>query len=466
MREAFPYENNAFLMSQILVPDPLPKSEWNGVTRGWEADDREVSLLEWIIGEGWLAEDELMHLMAEAGGVEIASGRTLNSIGESADRKLLEGNGFAILGSCDGIGVVTGGPDFPPNLRAYLGNRAAQWKWVLTSPLRGENEPSRFPDTSPKLVPVSETGLETWIASLLKEAQLPGASDIHFERDDRKLVVRMRTRSGMQDLAIANEPRSLECMRYLKRMADFSMADNPLPQDGRIQIGAGGRETAYRASHIRTVTGETLVLRSINRATAIPPLADLGIPGDLRKLLRQLALSDTGLILCTGATGSGKSTTLFSLLNEINEMPLKIISIEDPVEVELPNVTQSSVDTENGWTFPEALRAYLRQDPDIILVGEIRDKESAEGAARAALTGHLVLSTLHAASPLTALDRLHAWGLPPGLIAETVGLVTHQRLVHGGAVHEPRARFKWIRTEPEQTYRYFRYGEVPGYWRN
>jgi type II secretory ATPase GspE/PulE/Tfp pilus assembly ATPase PilB-like protein len=257
-------------------------------------------------------------------------------------------------------------------------------------------------------------------------------------------------------------------MRYLKRLAGFTTADNPLPQDGRIRLGNEEREQTqlYRASHIRTVTGESLVLRTIGESEAVPPLERLGIPGELAALLREAAWQDLGLVLCTGATGSGKSTTLFSLLKEVAQAPLKILSIEDPVELEIPEVIQSSVDVERGWTFPAALRAYLRQDPDIIFVGEIRDKASAEGAARAALTGHVVLSTLHASSPLAALDRLRGWGLPAGLIAETVRLVSHQRLVDGTDNSGRMAEFQWLRVNPDAVYKYLCEGIISDALRN
>lgn len=464
MRDPFAYENNALLISDMLVPDPLAEGAWNHLINGWVKRDRGLSLLEWIIEEGSLSKDELMRLMAEAGGVEILDDRPLEPAGESADRNLLEGNGFTVLGFQNGMGMVTGGPDFPPDIEACLGKRRDRWKWVLISPLRNEAGSGKIPAASGLEAQLSQTHLETWIVHLLEEARLAHASDVHFERDGPKLRIRIRTRDGMLDLAVVDRPRSLECIRYLKRKADFTTAENPLPQDGRIRMGEGDRETVYRASHIQTVSGETLVLRSINNGTDIPSLEDLRVPRELRAVLRRAAVTDTGLTLCTGATGSGKSTTLFSLLRETGKMPLKILSIEDPVEVELSNLAQSSVDAENGWTFPEALRTYLRQDPDMIFVGEIRDKESAEGAARAALTGHAVLSTLHAASPLAALDRLRGWGLAPGLIAETVRLVSHQRLVRTGSVPCVQARFTWIQPEPEALYDYLCGGPIPADW--
>jgi Tfp pilus assembly pilus retraction ATPase PilT len=462
MRDPFAYENNALLMRQILVPDPLTRPAWEQLLTAWKAARQDTTLLEWIIGREYLTTAQLLRQMAEYAGIEIYREGPLEEIGPGADRTVLEASGFLVLGQRNGRGLVTGGPDFPPDLASYIGERAANWNWVLISPLRTDSPIKALHAYSPDKDPLPETSLESWINNLLAEAGIPGTADIHFERNGTKLTVRMRGREGMLNLAAIGPPRSMECMRYLKRLAGFSTADNPLPQDGRIRIAIGTRENVYRASHIRTVAGESLVLRTIGESEVVPRLEALGIPEELAARLRQATRQDSGLVLCTGATGSGKSTTLFSLLKELGPLPVKILSIEDPVELEIPDVIQSSVDTERGWTFPAALRAYLRQDPDIIFVGEIRDKASAEGAARAALTGHVVLSTLHASSCLAALDRLRAWDLPAGLIAETVSLVSHQRLVQSEGKARPEAKFSWMNGDAEAVYAYLREGVVPG----
>lgn len=461
MRAPFSYENNVSLIRDLLMPDPLPEDRWESLTGAWKASGRQVSLLEWIILEDYLTEEQVLRQMAHSTGAAVWDGQLLGPAGTGAERKILEGNGFLVLGTRDGKSLVSGGPEFPPDLSTYIGEQSGNWSWLLISPLRVEAPGDDIGDLAGAPVREGESSLESWLSGLLEEARLPGTADIHFELTGTNLTIRGRTPKGMEHLAAVDPPRSIDCMRHLKRLAGFSEAENPLPQDGRMAIGHGHREKIYRASHIRTISGESLVLRTISEPIAIPALEELGVPEELGGLLRRAATHGSGFILCTGATGSGKSTTLFSLLGELGELPLKILSIEDPVEAEIPEIIQSSVDEDRNWTFANALRAYLRQDPDIIFVGEIRDKLSAEGAARAALTGHVVLSTLHASGPLQALDRLHGWGLAAGLIAETVRLVSHQRLAQSDGDSGRGRSFQWMEPRPEEVYDYLRGGVVP-----
>jgi len=215
----------------------------------------------------------------------------------------------------------------------------------------------------------------------------------------------------------------------LKIMAGLNIAERRLPQDGRIRVTVHGRDTDFRVATAPTIFGESVVLRILDREQVALDFDALGFDADVTAQLRRTLSQPYGILLCTGPTGSGKTTTLYAALKELNTVDRKILTVEDPVEYTLPGINQTHVKPAIGYTFANALRAFLRQDPDILMVGEIRDRETAEIAVQAALTGHLLLSTLHTNTAAAAITRLLDMGIDDYLLTSTLSLVIGQRLV-------------------------------------
>ena len=268
-----------------------------------------------------------------------------------------------------------------------------------------------------------------WIEEQLRQAVDRRASDLHFEPLASRFRVRLRIDGVLHEAG--EPPRSLEraVVSRLKLMAGMSLAEKRRPQDGRARLAGAGRELDLRVSALPTLHGESVVIRVLDSGRLRLGLEELGLePDDRRVLDRLLALPD-GLVLVTGPTGSGKTTTLYACLQTLNRPDRKIITVEDPVEYQLAGVNQVPVRPELGLTFAAALRAMLRQSPNVILVGEIRDRETAEIAIHAALTGHLVFSTLHTNDAAGAVTRLVDLGVKPFLVASALRAVVAQRLV-------------------------------------
>jgi type IV pilus assembly protein PilB len=215
----------------------------------------------------------------------------------------------------------------------------------------------------------------------------------------------------------------------LKILAGLDIAERRRPQDGRAKIMAGGRKVDCRVSTLPSLYGEKIVLRLLPEGAELPGTDTLGMEEDQLALLRHAVLEPQGLVLITGPTGAGKTSTLYAALNEVSTPDKNVVTLEDPVEVTLPGITQVNIQSKAGMTFAAGLRAVLRQDPDVVLVGEIRDLETAEHALAAAMTGHLVLSTLHTTSAVAAVTRLVDMGAPAFLLAPSLSLVVAQRLV-------------------------------------
>ena len=275
----------------------------------------------------------------------------------------------------------------------------------------------------------SEAPVVRLVNRIIREAVEARATDIHFEPLRDGLRIRYRIDGVLHE--VATHPRRLTApvISRIKLMAGLNIAEHRLPQDGRILFRTGGQNLDIRVSVLPTVHGEGVVLRLLLREEKVLTLEGLGLFPDHLELFRRLIEHPNGIILVTGPTGSGKTTTLYAALSLLNRPDRKIITIEDPVEYQIPGINQIQVKPEIGLTFAAAIRSILRHDPDIILVGEIRDRETAEIAVQAALTGHLVFSTLHTNSALGAVVRLVEMGIEPYLIsAATVGLVA-QRLV-------------------------------------
>lgn len=271
-----------------------------------------------------------------------------------------------------------------------------------------------------------------WLDEALDEGIRMGASDLHLVRESSVMMLRYRVhgrfRPGPQVPAAFQEA----LIPRVKVMAGLDIAEERLPQDGSFERRLSGRRFDFRVSVLPGVEGEGLVIRVLGgggRNETSTGLDDLEMPERLLSELRAWAQRRAGLVLITGPTGSGKTTTLYALLRELDRTQLKVVTLEDPVEYALDGAHQVQVNPEIGFTFAHGLRAILRHDPDVILVGEIRDKETAEIALRASLTGHLVLSTLHTNSAVGAFTRLHDMGIPPYLTADAVLGVLAQRLV-------------------------------------
>ncbi|GAB4113508.1 MAG: hypothetical protein Kow00103_05620 [Candidatus Caldatribacteriota bacterium] len=256
------------------------------------------------------------------------------------------------------------------------------------------------------------------------------ASDIHIELfGEESLRVRYRIDGILIDVMTLPKNLHLAVISRIKIMSDLDIAERRLPQDGRIQVKVGGRNINIRVSTIPTVNGESVVLRILDPASILLDLDSLGLSKDILPKFVSLINKPNGIILVTGPTGSGKSTTLYTALNLLNSSEKKIMTIEDPVEYRLKGISQIQAKPKIGLTFAAGLRSFLRQDPDIMLVGEIRDKETAEIAVQAALTGHLVLSTLHTNDAPSSVIRLIDMGIEPFLISSSVIGIIAQRLV-------------------------------------
>ncbi len=255
------------------------------------------------------------------------------------------------------------------------------------------------------------------------------ASDIHFEPFRDNLKVRFRIDGVLHDMETVAKKLQPAITSRLKLMAKMNIAEMRLPQDGRIKVKDGRREIDIRVSSLPTIFGESIVLRLLNRDEVRLELDSLGIAPDVLHKFDRLIKRPYGMILVTGPTGSGKTTTLYSVMNRINSPDKKIITVEDPVEYQLDGINQMQVKSEIGLTFASALRTILRQDPDVILIGEIRDVETAEIAVQSALTGHLVFSTLHTNDAASAITRLQEMGVESYLISSCLLAIMAQRLV-------------------------------------
>ncbi|MDF1562214.1 MAG: type II secretion system ATPase GspE [Deltaproteobacteria bacterium] len=267
------------------------------------------------------------------------------------------------------------------------------------------------------------------VNSLLFRAVKERASDIHIEPQERELLVRFRVDGVLQE--IINPPKRFQAsiISRVKVMAGLNIAEKRLPQDGRIRIKIAGRDVDIRVSTTPVRHGERVVMRLLDRSSVLRPLTDIGFSLAQLRQMENLIYRPHGIILVTGPTGSGKTTTLYGCLAKINSPDKNILTVEDPVEYELPGIGQMQVDAKIDRTFARGLRSFLRQDPDVIMVGEIRDRETAEIAIQASLTGHLVLSTLHTNDAASAVTRLVDMGVEPFLVASSLIGLLAQRLV-------------------------------------
>jgi general secretion pathway protein E len=267
------------------------------------------------------------------------------------------------------------------------------------------------------------------VNSLLFEAATKRASDIHIEPFERDLLIRYRIDGVLYNVLTPPKRLQASIISRIKIMGGLNIAEKRLPQDGRISIKIAGRDVDIRVSAIPTAHGERLVLRLLDKGNLLLQLPEIGLDQERLKVLHQLIHLSHGIVLVTGPTGSGKTTTLYAALNTINAPEKNIITIEDPIEYQLRGVGQMQVNPKISLTFAAGLRSILRQDPDVIMVGEIRDGETAEIAIHASLTGHLVFSTLHTNDAAGAVTRLLDMGIEPFLVASSLVAIVAQRLV-------------------------------------
>ena len=293
--------------------------------------------------------------------------------------------------------------------------------------------------------------------SILSEAVKERASDIHIEPYERDLLVRFRIDGILYEKLSPPKIIQEALVSRVKIMAGLNIAEKRLPQDGRIRVIVAGRDVDIRVSIIPTFYGERSVLRLLDKKKGVISLSEIGLGAAGAQTMERMLSRTSGIILVTGPTGSGKSTTLYAALNKVNSSEKNIITIEDPIEYQIKGIGQIQVNPKIDLTFASGLRSILRQDPDIIMVGEIRDTETAEIAIQASLTGHLVLSTLHTNDAATAVTRLVDMGIEPFMIASSLSAVLAQRLVrvicpHCRESYKPEEQFEGIEL-PELLYR-------------
>jgi len=295
---------------------------------------------------------------------------------------------------------------------------------------------------------------------LLKRAVKERASDIHIEPFEKEVIVRFRVDGVLKEVIKPPKRFQKAITSRIKIMGQLNIAETRLPQDGRIRIKIAGKEVDIRLSTVPTTWGESCVMRLLDKSNVLLNLEEIGFEPDQLEIVDQLIHRSHGIFLVTGPTGSGKTTTLYAALNKINNPDLKILTAEDPVEYQMKGINQVAVQPKIGLTFASALRAFLRQDPDVILVGEIRDLETAEIAIQASLTGHLVLSTVHTNDAPGAITRLVDMGVEPFLVASSLMGSLAQRLVrtlckHCAEPYEPsQAELEEVGVTPEIMQRY------------
>ncbi|WP_428266104.1 type II secretion system ATPase GspE [Haliangium sp.] len=274
-----------------------------------------------------------------------------------------------------------------------------------------------------------EAPIIRWVNSLLFHAVKERASDIHIEPGEREVIVRYRVDGVLREHKRAHRQYLPSIIARVKIMAGLDIAEKRLPQDGRIRRRIAGKDIDMRVATAPTATGERVTIRLLDRSSVLLGLPDIGMAQDVLKSIRHIIQRPHGILLVTGPTGSGKTTTLYACLSEINSPELNILTVEDPVEYQLEGISQTQVNSKIDLTFASGLRSFLRHDPNVIMVGEIRDRETAEIAITASLTGHFVFSTVHTNDAAGAITRLIDMGIEPFLVASSLVGLLAQRLV-------------------------------------
>lgn len=275
----------------------------------------------------------------------------------------------------------------------------------------------------------NQTPIVRFVNLVLQQAIKDKASDVHFEPYEDQFRIRYRIDGALYEMAPPPQNLAVPVISRIKVLSNMNISENRVPQDGRIKMSIAGRPVDLRVSTLPTAYGESVVLRVLDKSVVNLDLEALSLPDDILETIRELVARPNGIFVVTGPTGSGKTTTLYSALREVNKVKTKILTAEDPVEYEIDGIMQVAVNHQVGLDFASALRSFLRQDPDKIMVGEIRDIETAQIAVQASLTGHVVLSTLHTNDAPGAVTRLIDMGLEPFLISASLEAVLAQRLV-------------------------------------
>jgi general secretion pathway protein E len=315
--------------------------------------------------------------------------------------------------------------------KSYARLRGAGAELEATSRKDGEEEEDF--GQSEELVDMLDANDEApiirWVNSLIFQAVKDRASDIHIEPGERDVVVRYRVDGNLREAKRAPKKFQNSINARVKIMAGLNIAEKRMPQDGRIRRKMAGKDVDMRVATVPTANGERTTIRLLDRASVMLGLPDIGFPADTLEQVRSIIQRPHGILLVTGPTGSGKTTTLYSCLSEINSPDKNILTVEDPVEYQLEGISQTQINPKIELTFASGLRSFLRHDPDVIMVGEIRDRETAEIAITASLTGHLVFSTVHTNDAAGAITRLVDMGIEPFLVASSLVGLLAQRLV-------------------------------------
>lgn len=409
-----------------------------------------VRLGKMLVRAGALSEDSLLPVLAEHLGMTLLSEgelqaqalniqRTVDSMG--MPRTWFAERGLAVFESADGVLHCAARDPNDAFVQEVMAAKAAgltlQWhlirsrdqEWLASVLQLADGASGQTDDVAHLRELAEEAPVIDLVNTVFAQAADENASDIHIEPEEHEFFVRLRIDGVMQTRATLPVDRFAAVASRIKLIAGLDIAERRLPQDGRITLRVSGVDLDVRVSVVPGVHGESVVMRLLPKNRAEFRLDRLGLEPDHLKQFVRWAREPNGIVLVTGPTGSGKSTTLYAALAEVNDRASKIITVEDPVEYRMRGVTQIQTQAEIGYTFGRALRAILRQDPDIIMIGEIRDLETAEIAVQSALTGHTVFSTLHTNDALSAFTRLIDMGVEPFLVASSVRAVQAQRLV-------------------------------------
>lgn len=355
-------------------------------------------------------------------------GSTLTvALADPANVPMLQDLGFTT--GCEIAGVIADAKQIEAGLEKHYQEDAGDSKMRMQELVSELSQVGGKIDLEDKAAMASAAPVVKLLNYIFYQAIRDRASDIHLEPFEHDFKIRYRVDGSLFELEAPPAHLAEALIARIKVMSDLDIAETRMPQDGRIELTVGGRSVDLRVSTLPTMFGESTVMRILDRSNVALSLDNLGLVPAVRDKLRDFASLPHGIVLVTGPTGSGKTTTLYAVLNEANREDTKVITVEDPVEYDLEGIIQVPVNEEIGVTYSGVLRTILRQDPDVILVGEIRDEETAQTAIEASLTGHLVFSTLHTNDAASAITRLVDIGIEPFLLTATVQGIMAQRLV-------------------------------------